>query len=170
MTSHNSSPPAAISPNFTQPYRSENVLEPPNSWLACVTTMNILTFCVMLTECICVLYGSQKKQRLLPYTAVTGSPYVDSVRLLNWIKPVLLPYSRKEAPNLVDTLDRAILSHWAPRKHSTCSDMRRLSRRRDCCNSGYEVPSKEIVSVSNTPSPVPYSVELTTLMSRMYCR
>jgi hypothetical protein len=32
-------------------------------------------------------------------------------------KPVLLPYSGKEAPNLVDTFDRVILSHCAPQKH-----------------------------------------------------
>ena len=59
--------------HFIQLYASENVLQPPPSWLACVTTLNILTFCVMLTECICVLYVSQNKQRLLPYTTVTGS-------------------------------------------------------------------------------------------------
>jgi len=72
---------------FIQLYSSENVLEPPPSWLACVTTLNILTFCVMLTECICVLYGSQIKQRLLPYTAVTGLltgfPFMDSAHRLN---------------------------------------------------------------------------------------
>jgi len=29
-------------------------------------------------------------------------------------KPTVLPLSGKEAPNLVDPLDRAILSHWLP--------------------------------------------------------
>jgi len=28
----------------------------------------------------------------------------------------LFTFSGKEAPNLVDLLDRAILSHWAPKK------------------------------------------------------
>jgi len=31
-------------------------------------------------------------------------------------KPALFPSSGREAPNLVDCLDRAILSHWEPSK------------------------------------------------------
>jgi len=31
-------------------------------------------------------------------------------------KPVLFPSLVKEAPNLVDPLDQAILSHWMPYK------------------------------------------------------
>ena len=38
-------------------------------------------------------------------------------------KLALLPSSGKEAPNLVDPLDRAIVSHWVQHQHSACSDM-----------------------------------------------
>jgi hypothetical protein len=33
-------------------------------------------------------------------------------------KPAVLPSSGKEAPNLVDPLDQAILSQWASQKHT----------------------------------------------------
>jgi hypothetical protein len=36
----------------------------------------------------------------------------------------MFPSSGNEAPYLIDSLDRAILSQWPPQKHSTCSDMR----------------------------------------------
>jgi len=32
----------------------------------------------------------------------------------------LLLFLGKEAPNLVNLLDQAILSHWAPQKHLAC--------------------------------------------------
>jgi hypothetical protein len=32
----------------------------------------------------------------------------------NISKPALFPSSDKEAPNILDLLDQAILSHWAP--------------------------------------------------------
>jgi len=34
--------------------------------------------------------------------------------------PALLLFLGKEAPNLVNPLDQAILSHWAPHKHLAC--------------------------------------------------
>jgi len=36
----------------------------------------------------------------------------------------VLPSSGYEGPNLVDLLDRTILSHWLPFKIWNCSDMR----------------------------------------------
>jgi hypothetical protein len=38
----------------------------------CTTRFNTLIFSIVLTSCLCVLYGSKDKQRLLPYTALTG--------------------------------------------------------------------------------------------------
>jgi hypothetical protein len=38
-------------------------------------------------------------------------------------KLALLPSSGKETLNLVDPLDRAIVSHWVQHQHSACSDM-----------------------------------------------
>ena len=70
-------------------------------------------------------------------------------------KPVLLPYPGKEAPNLVDTLDRAILSHWAPQKHSTYSDTGLRDAVCFVTQTTDEVPAKEIVSVSYTPPSEP---------------
>jgi hypothetical protein len=35
-------------------------------------------------------------------------------------KPALLLSLGKEAPNLMNPLDQAILSHWAPHKHLAC--------------------------------------------------
>ena len=37
----------------------------------CIATFNIHKFHVLPTECICVLCGSEKKQRLFPYTALS---------------------------------------------------------------------------------------------------
>jgi len=51
--------------------------------------------------------------------------FLDFVRLnflknMMFRKPALLPSSGKEAPNLVDSLDQAILSNWIPQKYFTC--------------------------------------------------
>ena len=64
------------------------------------------------------------------YQSLTQSHILDSVQRLNFVqnsefrKLAVLPSSGKEAPNLVDSLDRAILSHWVPQKHSICLDVR----------------------------------------------
>jgi hypothetical protein len=46
-------------------------------------------------------------------------PIVQFFKNTTFRKPALLPSLDTEAPNLVDPLDRAILSHWAPQKQST---------------------------------------------------
>jgi len=64
------------------------------------------------------------------YQSLTQSLISDSVQCLNFMqnsafrKPAVLPPSGKEAPNLVDPLDRAIFSHWIPQKHSAYLDVR----------------------------------------------
>ena len=37
----------------------------------CTNSFNIQKFCVLLTMHLCVLCGSQNKQRLFPYTTLT---------------------------------------------------------------------------------------------------
>jgi len=37
---------------------------------------NIQTFYVLPTQCICVSYGSQSKQRLFPYTALSERVFI----------------------------------------------------------------------------------------------
>jgi hypothetical protein len=64
------------------------------------------------------------------YQSLTQSPILDSVQRLNFMqnsafrKPAVRPSSGKEAPNLVDPLDRAVLSQLIPQKHSACLDVR----------------------------------------------
>ena len=51
------------------------------------------------------------------YDSLTQSPFLDFVHCLffnTFPKPTLRPSASQEAPKLVEPLDRAILSHWAP--------------------------------------------------------
>jgi hypothetical protein len=65
----------------------------------------------------------QENRALVKLTDTTSSlslslflcpPYTFFPRTTTLQKPSQYPSSGKEVPNLVDTLDRAILSHWAP--------------------------------------------------------
>ena len=38
---------------------------------SCTTRLNIEKFCMVLILCLCVVYGYQNRQELLPYTALT---------------------------------------------------------------------------------------------------
>jgi hypothetical protein len=53
-----------------------------------------------------------------------ATPFLDFVYCLilknTFWKPAVLPSSGKEAPNLVDPLDQAMLSHWASQEHTFC--------------------------------------------------
>ena len=46
------------------------------------------------------------------------------LKRMTFRKPVLLPLWSKEAPNLTETLNWAILRHWVPEEPSNVSDMR----------------------------------------------